>query len=360
MMPPPAICENLCNLWTTLAFLKLSSCLPSMVRVLFGIEIRGGNPMITTTIGTAKAIERPSHIPKPGTPFAQATLTLNPSPTPLPSVSIRVHPWPFHVLPRTQTVLSLCAKKTPKTHKRGGNEPEYLRKIRCFSPSNQRIFEESRTFPVKTYRSSNKSALFPPQIYPKIFIPHPIVLTFHANPFHRSSFSIHRSPIPYPLDPSPSRPPQLRRPRSRISLNFLLRRHHRLPRNRRINPSPLILLERLLHPPILPRMKRNNRRPPSRRQTGRQHPQQIIQIRQFPIHQNPQRLKSPRRRMQFRPRRSLQRKIPRLAHDRHQLLRPRHRHFPPPLHKQPRNFQPIRLIPQFQKRLRQILLRNPR
>jgi hypothetical protein len=79
--------------------------------------------MTKTTIGTASVTKRPSRIPHPSTPLAQMTQKQKPSTTTPPSVLIRVHPWLIPLLPRARTVLSLCDKKNPKTHARGGNEP---------------------------------------------------------------------------------------------------------------------------------------------------------------------------------------------------------------------------------------------
>src|SRR6266571_1223719 len=111
-------------------------------------------------------------------------------------------------------------------------------------------------------------------------------------------------------DSLPLRPPQLGRPRPRISPNLLLRRDHWLPGNLRINPHLKSLLKRLLHHPILPTMKADDGRPAAASHNLGNHRQQSLQIRQLPIHHHPQNLKRPRRRMQFRPCRALQRKSP--------------------------------------------------
>lgn len=96
--------------------------------------------------------------------------------------------------------------------------------------------------------------------------------------------------------PPPSasnRPSQFRRGGPWVCTTFLGPRHHHLAIHKRVDPFPLSLAKRLLHPSIFARMEGQHRYPPSRFHTRRQLSQPGVQRTELIVHFNSQCLKHP-------------------------------------------------------------------
>src|SRR5262249_43819842 len=95
---------------------------------------------------------------------------------------------------------------------------------------------------------------------------------------------------------TPLGPAKLGRSRTRIVGPLAERRTDRLLTDALVDSGSLPVLERRLDEPVFTAVEADDRSPPAGPQAPRQHPQQFLQVRQLPVHQDPKGLEDSRRR----------------------------------------------------------------